>query len=141
MFETHDSYKMPNFLLPAGGHIWKTVGIRFHMLWFHVQYKVTTKDDIDFGVLFLSKPQQVLDLQQQPGCEIDQLDIVSPRNKNGTERWKMEPVREIWVGNELAPMEQHKAWIYVLEDGNRYVDSCITPNENDLCDKRLVFKK
>lgn len=140
MFETHDIAEVPIHSLIAddGARLWQYVALRIHIPWFHVVYTETEAETS--GMIFLSNTEQLLDLQQQIGIKIKQVDLVSPGYINGSTNWKMEPLKEIWEGLELGLSNEQKLLLYVLNNGNRYVNSAVGSTESDLTNRQLVFK-
>lgn len=143
MFETHDvaEVHVPPLLASNGERLWQYVALRLHMPWFYVIYKTTAASQIrSSSILFLQHPEQLIDLQQQAGIKIEQVELVSPGYMNGEGHWKMEPLREIWKGLEPGAPYEHEILIYVLDNGDRYANSSVHFNECDLIDHQLVFK-
>lgn len=88
--------------------------------------------------MFLTQVQQLLELQQVPHIEILETYLVSPGILNGTERWKLEPLAEIWEGVE-PEAENHVAYVYVLTSGVRYVNSALVSSENELLNRHQLL--
>lgn len=47
--------------------------------------------------IILSRVSQLIDIAKRGDVKIKFVDLVSPGQMNGSERWKMEPLREIWL--------------------------------------------
>lgn len=148
MFETHIEGEIP---LPTGidhpdVRAWSYVHCRLFAPWLHVVREVTYRDEPDGergvlqDMLFLAEVAHLMQLQIMPRVRILSVDLMSPGPLNGTGHWKLEPLAEIWEG--LVPMryEPLRAFVYVLEDGRRYVDAPLDIPESELIEKQRVFK-
>lgn len=145
MFETHDHAEIP--LRPefrdAGERLWAYVRTRLHVPWLHVVYGQTHVEDGETYTLretvFLSEPEQMESLQQTPDLRIIAVDLMTPGHMNGSGRWQLEPLSEIWQGT-VPNMEGHVAHVYVLKDRRRYVEQAFDATEDELLDKRCVLE-
>jgi len=57
---------------------------------------------------------------------------------NGSARWKMEPLKEIWVRVKVDSLDQYE-YVYVLENGEEYRDM-LGPLISDSCIDKPIFK-
>ena len=138
MFDTHDADRL-SYLTVPGEYIWGYVGVYFHAPWFFVTCLNTGDEKISFHQTFmLSDVKQLLEISRRKGIEIEFVDLVSPNYMNGTNRWKMEPLKEIWlcVSEEEQGRSDH---VFVLEGSVRYSDSAVSLEEN-ASTKQLLFK-
>ena len=147
MFETHDSAELPipHGLGDPGERAWSYVVNRLFVPWMHVVRRVTYEEDGEpyalHETLFLTRVEQLLQLQKDPKAKVVAIDLASPGQLNGTGRWKLDPLAEIWEGIEPGTDGQ-KAYVYVLENGARYLDSALASSESELRNLRrlLAFK-
>ena len=134
MFETHVEGEIP---LPAefgypNVRAWSYVHCHLFAPWLHVVRQVTYQDKgggepyVLQDMLFLAEVGQLVELQAIPQVKIVSVDLMSPGPLNGTGHWKLEPLAEIWEG--LVPMGfgPRRAFVYVLEDGRRYLDDAFS---------------
>lgn len=143
MFETNAFARIPVpiGLYGDGEDLWTYVALNIHMPWFHVVHETTGEGNyLSKSMLFLSRVEQILFLQQQTDSTILQIDLVSPGYMNGTGLWKMEPLKEIWKGLESDSKHKQGAHVFVLMSDERYCDSSLQSPETQLQDMRLVFK-
>ncbi|MBI3440969.1 MAG: hypothetical protein HY052_04075 [Proteobacteria bacterium] len=148
MFETHQEAErpIPPGLGDPGVRAWSYAVCRLFVPWLHVLRSVTYQagedDDETYTLhetLFLTEVEQLLQLQQNPQAKIVAVDLMSPGPLNGTNRWKLEPLAEIWEG--LVPQTHgQRAFIYVLADGKRYVDAALDTPESELLNKRQLLR-
>lgn len=142
MFETIDEaeVKIPDPLKAPGERAWWFVKNSLHMRWFHLVCESTYKDDYrSSNMFFLTQIDHLLDVVEDKTVKILQVDLVTPKHMNEGERWKMEPLSEIWVGYEPECEHQQEAHIYVTSDGTRYLDSALSEREEELLNKKLIF--
>lgn len=145
MFETHDQAEIP--IRPefrdSGERLWAYVRTRLHVPWLHVVYAQTHVEDGESYTLremaFLSEARQLELLQLTPGVRLIAVDLMTPGHMNGSGRWQLEPLSEIWQGT-VPKMEGHVAHVYVLKDGRRYVDAAFDTSEDELLDKHCVLE-
>lgn len=145
MFETHDQAEIP--IRPefrdSGERLWSYVRTRLHVPWLHVVYGVTHEEDGETYTLretvFLSEPELLEPLRQTPRLRIVSADLMTPGHVNGTGRWQLEPLCEVWQGT-VPKMEGEVAHVYVLKDGRRYVEQAFDATEEELLDKRCVLE-
>lgn len=137
MFETSISAEIscpPIFGLDL--RLWSYVHLSLHIPWFHVEYEICDINDQYLRqILFLSDIEQLLNLQEEQGSMIVQVDLVSPACVNQQGCWKMEPLCEIWTGVE--PKSGQESTVFVVKSGARYVDSNLS--ESDLGAFQCVF--
>lgn len=148
MFETHDEAEVP--IPPVFGdpglRMWSYVKCRLHVPWFHVVCRFTYEDKADEEahalreMMFLTQVEQLLQLQEGgPRIQIEEIDLMTPGHMNGTDRWKLEPLAEVWEGIE-PETDGQRTLVYVLDNGTRYVDSALDTPESELIDKHRVVQ-
>ena len=135
MFETVNSAEviMPPELGLLDEKVWWYTKLRLHTHWFYVvcEYLDITGDKYS-EMYLISQHYQLRDLQESHDHTIRQMYIVTPGYMNGSNKWKMEEMSEILVGIEPENINDQEAYIYVLGNGDRYVDSLLSTGENDL---------
>lgn len=143
MFVTYEEHRAP-FLNLFGDDLthWKTAELAFHRLWFLVslsQFEPPIDGD-SFGLnrtMLISKIADVEELAQMEATtnqlQLDSVMIVTPGHVNGTNRWKMEPLRAVWRAEE--PSAPGQVDVYETAEGVMYVDSGL-----DIPPKRLRKK-
>lgn len=141
MFETTDyaEIAIPDALKSAGERAWAYVFRRLHVCWFHVVYAAGIDGGTIAQLLFLTDVDQLTDLDRQGNGTILETQIVLPRHLTGANQWTMAPLAEIWAGNEPEAPTQI-AYVYVLHDGEHYVDSRLGTPEARLLDRRRIFQ-
>jgi hypothetical protein len=148
MFETHQEYEviMPGvFGGDEGNQVWERVSTRLNMIWFYVICLPADKEiDQLSKMLLISDVEGLMDLQKDTSATISEAYIVSPSFINGSDVWKMNLLDHVLTGIEPMPdfelmtdVEQH-AYIYVLKDGQRLLDSNLETKEADLTDIQIL---
>jgi len=144
MFETNDSaeIQIPPVFGDTGDRLWTFVRWKLHTPWFHVVYQTLTPDaatGLTFSdMMFLTWVKQLLLLREDPAVHIEEVDLVSPGHMNGSNRWKLEPLAEIWEGIDPGS-ENMPAHVYVLENGARYMESGLATPESELRNLRRIL--
>ena len=142
MFETNDMAKMqnppPGLIGRAGGHFWSHVTLKLEAPWFHIAFNVQASDGSKRqNVIFVTDIRDLVNINNDKLFEIEQVYLVSPERINKNGKWMMEPVSKILAG--LEPEYDLSAYIYVLENGNRYMDSDLGTKEQQLKDVRPIY--
>lgn len=140
MFETVDRAEVtiPDELKDSDERAWWYVSSRIHNYWFHVTCEFNYGDDEeDVQMLFLTQIDHLMELNNAHYTKILQVEIVTPGHMNGSDRWKMEPLSEIWSGIEPDTPNDQDAYIFILENGGRYVYSGLDTKEQELLNKKI----
>jgi len=143
MFETHDSTEMPipEAFKEPGERAWACINFRLHMHWFYVAYSLHSLNEGNLHTIgFFIHPEQIIDLKNSQGIKITEANIVTPGHLNKKERWDMEPLAEIWRAMEPDTEHPQYAYIFILNNGNKYVDSAPITPEEELIDPKLIFR-
>lgn len=143
MFETHDSSEVitPADARVPGERIWTSIYSRLHVQWFHVIYDVSHQnEEVSRFIIFLPQTDQLINLSCDQDVDIVEVYLVAPGHLSGKDRWEMEPLDEIWRATEPGCGHIQFAEIYVLRNGNRYIDSSLDTPESELLDMKLIFK-
>lgn len=137
MFETHDNGKRKTFFAIPGEHHWDYVCVSVPMPWFHVTCTISNHEGISLSLSFmLSNLEQLLEITQRHDVKIAFVDLVSPGHMNDAGRWKMEPLKEIWMRTDARYPDQH-GHEYILENGKSYLDITAPPIAKACMDKPI----
>ena len=142
MFETHRESEIFLSEIFQGNEdiqTWGHVSKRSHTLWLYVICKPADKEVDQAPVIFFtSNIFDLLVLQGDSSSTIFEAYVISPSYLNGSDIWKMDLLDQVLVGNEpIADTEQH-AYIYVLKNEQRLVDSALSTKEGDLENIQLL---
>jgi len=120
---------------------WSHVSKRLHTLWLYVICNPASKEvDQAPKILCISNAMDLLVIQKDMSSTISEAYTVSPNYLNDSDTWKMNLLDHILIGNEpIAHFEQH-AYIYVLKNEQRLVDSALSTKEGDLENIRLLCR-
>lgn len=139
MFYTDDAAEVAYPFQVQGEHIWEYVTRGIHAPWFHVVLEHKPEEGPALRhMMFLSHFTHLQELGGNADLRIIEVDIVSPGHVNGSSRWRMEPLSEIWIASE--PDGSQRAAIFVLENGIRYTGSALLTPANQLKKDRLFFR-
>lgn len=142
MFETH---RESEIFLPGifgedeGIQAWECVSTRLHTLWLYVICLPADKEvDQLAKILFITDIEDLLALQKNTSATISSAYVISPNYLNGSDVWKMDLLDHVLIGNEpIDDIDQH-AYIYVLKNKQRLVESNLSTKEDDLENTRLL---
>lgn len=142
MFTTLEGceFNIPGLLLSKGQRAWKLVFRELAFPWFYVSYTVQAEEVALEESVCIDLLDSLLQFERdQTACHvaITEIQLVSPSWLNGSDRWKMEPLKEVLRGREPAPSGQLVS-VYVMHSGARYTSS-IGASETDLSDLKRVF--
>lgn len=140
MFQTHDVSKRSSpFALP-GEHFWGVVSFVLYQPWFHATFSVEDKNGNRFQRnIMLMNVAQLIELTQRDEMKLEFVDVVTPGYINGTERWRMEPLREVWLRKqEDDKNENHYEHVFILENGERYSNLAVPPIDRSSTNQ-LIF--
>ena len=140
MFETNNTSRMHNplSLLGDANHLWAHVSLRIHVPWFYVVFSMSYEDGSrKSDILFVSNIDDVIGMNHEPLIQLEEVYLVSPGHLNKSSKWLMEPLGKLLVG--LEPEHDQYAHIYVVENGNRYLDSALGSKEEELRGINTLF--
>lgn len=133
MFETVPSAELPSFPLSEaeGGpiHLWSYVMQGLNMPWYHVELTGNSTSRL----LFASHLEQWMPLigkKKRGSVRVSSVRLVSPGWMNGSGAWRMEPLIEVWRGDEKEA--EQSADVFVVEGGRRYTFSMMGSQESQL---------
>lgn len=138
MFSTDDGAEVP---CPFSGiRLWANVTRHIHAPWFHVVVEGESDGITCSRMVLLSHIEQLRQMSEIPEVRILEVGLVSPSYINGTLRWQMDPLREVWIG--IEPDESQEATIFVLESGVHYSysDSGFRTPPDKLRKDQLIFR-
>jgi len=144
MFETHRESEIfiPKIFEPDDNiQTWGHVSIRLHTLWMYVICKPVDQEMDQAAKIFLiSGISDLLAIQEDSSSTISEAYVISPNHLNSSGVWKMNLLDHVLIGNEpIDDFEQH-AYIYVLQNEQRLVDSALSTKEDDLKNTQLLCK-
>lgn len=124
MFCTHRSTLISNPELSHESAIWSCVEHCIQLPWFYID--VRRKDNDQPTVLQIMDPQIFLELLEQDTEDsyVEFVQLVSPSQINGTDRWMMEELISLW---HLYHPELGGSELYEVAGGKYY--SMIDPDE------------
>ena len=144
MFETHRNFEI---LLPGvlGGdkdtQAWEHISTRLNTLWLYVVCVPADKEQDQLEkILFISDIVDFLAIKKDSSATISKTYVISPDHLNGSDDWKMDLLDHVLVGNEPITDFEHHAYIYVLKNEQRLVDSTFSTKEDDLKKIQLLCR-
>ncbi len=106
-----------------------------------VTYSIVNNDgEESHSTVFLTHLEHLTQLKNCSGTTFYDVYLVSPNHMNGGKGWKMETLKEIYMGYERDSKYEQEVYIFVLDNGNRYAHSYMDSAEDDLTRKKLIFK-
>ena len=143
MFETIDAAElnMPMGLLAEGQRAWQFVNYRLHMHWFYMLYKTEFEgDSMSSDFALLTSEDQIVEMASFDHVEIIDIYFVSPGHLNGSDRWKMEKLKEIWTSKIKNDKSGINGMIYVLQDDKEYRRHAYNDKTEELIKDKLLVK-
>lgn len=142
MFETNDIARLnnqpPSLVNGVGEQFWSHVTLKLDAPWFHIAFNVQASDGSKRqNVIFVTDIGDLVDLNNDKLFEIEQVYLVSPGRINKHGKWMMEVVSNILAG--LEPDYDLFSYIYVLENGDRYINSDLDSKEHELRDIQPIY--
>ena len=142
MFQTYDINKQHSPFCSDGEHVWDLVSFILNQPWFHVTILVTDDhgDKFERSVM-LKELHQIVALLQRNDLKLRFVDVVSPGFVNGSGRWKMEPLKEVWLRKQEDDLNEYRYdHVFILESGEKY-SSLASPPEDGNCKNVLIFSR
>jgi len=139
MFESCESAKIFNpFSTPENPeYLWSYISMSLHSPWFFVTYTQHEGDESLQQILFIMFAEDLEDLKKVEGIQINNVYLVSPPHLNKSDHWRMESLEKILTG--LEPEYDQPRYVYILENGNRYLDSGFCEKESELRSIEVAF--
>lgn len=122
-----------------GSQYWEYLTFSLQCPWFYVSYE-NKQPAPQLSSLLISDIHQLLDLLSNLNDHVKQVYLVSPWHMNESSLWEMNQIKYILEGNEPEPNHEQSAYVYVLTNNKRLVDSSLGTKENNLLDVRLLRK-
>lgn len=142
MFETHESARLvvPTGFAAPGEYVWGYAYTRIFLHWFHIVAKSQNENDEfpEYRNLYLSQIADLITINESPDWEIKEVSLVSPGHMNNTGHWQMNLLNDILKGRESKLDHEQYGYIFVLSNGNRYVNS-LNNSEDDLIEMVSVL--
>ncbi|VAW82623.1 hypothetical protein MNBD_GAMMA12-573 [hydrothermal vent metagenome] len=137
--ESSEVFVPPGLKIPNEKTWWYTK-MRLHIRWFYITGEHADDEGyISSEMYLMSQVNQLLELHMSKNITIRQIYLVSPSYTNSSGVWEMDEFSEILVGTEPNSKNDQEAYIFVLKNGTRYVDSLLSTKEQDIQDiKQLV---
>jgi len=131
MFVTYKEHKAPFNPFGEGLTHWRAAELALQRPWFLVSVSQPDSNDKDSfrasRTMLVSSITDVEGLAQTEvpnHLQLDSVFIVTPGHFNGTNQWKMEPLRAVWKAEEPSQLGQ-LADIYETAEGLTYADSML----------------
>ncbi|MCP3849852.1 MAG: hypothetical protein GY694_06390 [Gammaproteobacteria bacterium] len=111
------------------------------MHWFHVVVKSKYEHDEyqESRNLFITQADDLVTLNKSDEWEIKEVSLVSPGHMNKSSHWQMGLLDEILVGREPNLNHEQYGYIFVLNDGQRYIVS-LNKSEGELIDIAPIYR-
>lgn len=142
MFETIDSAEihLEPIFGDSGTRLWSFVKLPLHVPWFYVTVGIVDEDGVEKqDMACLSEAKDLIAIAGADYLKIREANIVLPGYMTGKDSWTMVPLAEVWAGLDPAGFGQ-RTYVYVTQEGNRYLDTSLCGDEVKLEDKKRVFQ-
>ena len=143
MFETHREFEihLPKIFGDDRNQVWEYVFTRLHTPWLQVTCLPSDKEVDQFSkILHIPDIIGLLALQRDASATISEAYYVSPSHINGSENWKMDLLDHVMIADEPYECIEQHAYIYVLKNEQRLVDSNLNTKENELKNVQLLLQ-
>ncbi len=149
MFVTNEACKstFPRFFAAPDELYWTAAKLALHVPWFLVRFSQTEETDGGENIAFhetvmLTDVRDVAGLVQS--CADGVLKsaaayVITPGHVNGTNDWKMESLKAVWLANE-PDTPTRKVTIFETIEGSRYGMSSLETPLEALCNWTLSFR-
>ncbi|HCY15445.1 MAG: hypothetical protein A2Z93_01555 [Curvibacter sp. GWA2_64_110] len=148
MFITSDSFRSPvsAFFCEPGNTGWIAAELGLQQSWFlaYFEQAETAEGDDEFScertMLFTDfrSVEQLIDAGPERGIRLKSVHILTPGHVNGTDTWKMDQIRSVWLGrephSEYIPMN-----VFETISGEKYSASFIGLTADELQIESLKF--
>jgi len=141
MFETIDGTEIDLPLLADDrSRHWSFVRQHLFMPWFYMTYRYEAEEDFKLSeMLCLTQIRDLLEATRSEQLEVIEVNVMLPGHMTGKGRWTMEPLAEIWVGEEPEAAGQ-EAYVYVTASGARYLGTSLCDHPDELKNLELLYK-
>jgi hypothetical protein len=142
VFETFPQaeIRVPPGILGLGVKCWHCVLRSTAEPWFHVTYDVLRDGESWAHVMLCDRVEQLTEFcrPSPDGICVQEVQLISPSWLNGTDRWKMERLAELWQCSDRTQVG--RANIFVMEDGSRYSEASVKLTSEEPGEMVLRFK-
>ena len=143
MFHTfdHAEIQFPPEVSQKGLKNWWFVEYNLFLPWYHVTYETHFEgEDTPWRLVrcFMDL-EHFKEFAKSKDVKIIEPCIVTPEHMNGSNQWLMEPIKEIWIGNN-PEFEDDYIHTFVLRNGKKYHDSYEDIPEEKLLNNKLIIK-
>lgn len=148
MFITNTAFRSPISGLFGNDSetYWHAAELALQHSWFLVTFIQAESDDEDAyevgRTMLVSSMSEVEQLAYQNSgglLRLDSVQVITPGHVNGTEQWKMDPLRAVWAAEEPS-VEGQIAQIYETSAGLKYVCSMLGTPIDELKTQTLRFR-
>lgn len=144
MFKTHESCKI-HLLSDDNEQGWDYVSLFAQHYWLYVTYEILDEDDelranqpTETETVIFWRVKHLIELSKTNNVRIKFVDLGSPSYMNGSTRWKMEPLRDIWLSaNKDQPNKPNR--FFELENGFRYKDLMPDVLDEEIKEDQIIF--
>lgn len=142
MFETLEKTEITvePFARDIGHRYWPYILSSFNSYWFFVVYSTKSLDIGSLNnFLFVRKIDELLSLINSGQINATEIYLIFPDQLNSKKTWEMELIKEIFCAQEPGLEFEQDAYIFVLENDDRYIDSAISTVEEKLINKKSIY--
>ena len=141
MFSTFISNEL--HLIPSfhneGEQFWSAITLEINKMFLQVTYQKSQDAELK-KIIFLISAEQLEGLSNMKDIEISEVNLASPGSLNKTGKWRLEPLSKIYVGSEPGE-DWQDVFIYLLDDGKKYIYSAMGTEEKDFTQVHCIFNK
>ncbi|MDF1690660.1 MAG: hypothetical protein P1U35_13745 [Cycloclasticus sp.] len=137
-FVANEIHLIPSFH-EEGEQFWSAITLEINKMFLQVTYQRSQDAELKKTVFLLSA-EQLERLSHMDDIEISEVNLASPGSLNKTGEWRLEPLSKIYVGSEPGKNWQD-IFIYLLDDGKKYIDSAMGTEEKDFTQVHCIFNK
>jgi hypothetical protein len=137
MFNTKEDFKSPlSALMAVDGYTsWRAAELALDVPWFMVVFLQPVPTGHDEPLIrsrtmmfaHIEDVENLIGMHAKGQVEIVSVLVVTPRHINGSQSWKMEPLKAVWMAEERS-VPGHTAEIYETDEGVEY-SRYFTPRE------------
>lgn len=141
MFITVDdaNMKLPLPIAAQGEYYWSSVQMMLRAAWFLVDYAISGDETGHQrrATILVAGSKDVVAIGKM--VSVVQVAIVTPAWMNHSDGWKMDSLKEMWVGSEPDAKARDTATVCLTVNGVRHVMSALHTPDDELVNLRRVF--
>lgn len=141
MFCTHADGEMPiPPIFDDGSECWWSyVKLPLFVPYFQLVCGSRCESRGSLQTFFIQTIDKVLSILRDPVIDVISVQLVSPGHMNRSGNWQIDELRTIYRGveSQSADFKQY-AFLYVVANGSRYLDSCVANTESDLSGLEVI---